>query len=463
MRVKSSATKFFLFTLIFSFIPVASFSAEKVNPGSPCNSQNQTTQYLGKTYTCLKTGKNLIWSKGVSNTTQASKLANLKYTEPTQPSSNIELCKTVEKSSTRQGIANDLATGFPSVSSLAIKNGTVKWALVPLEFTDIRGDANFKARVKDQMALLTEWYASVSEGKFKIEWVVADKWITLPGESSDYKIPFSDGTDRSPAVAEFWNKAISESDKYFDFTNVQTVNFILPLNQNVVSETLQGFPWENSLKNYSTQEGKITSFSIPGAFMNQYNRKYWSYWAHEFGHAMGMPHIGSSREANPYMGLDLMGGNDGYARELSGWLRFVAGWLDDNKVYCQELAKLSKTDLTLVPLSGTDNGLKMVVIPVSDSKTLIIESRRETKFSCTMPNKRNGVLAYLYDATLGHGENFLIPITPKGRKAVGSSDCQVSRFPDPLLYKGQKISVEGVTIEVLNSQNLDKIRISRAS
>jgi hypothetical protein len=217
------------------------------------------------------------------------------------------------------------------------------------------------------------------------------------------------------------------------------------------------------VKNYTTQEGKISSFSIPGVFMNQAGRQYWSYWAHEFGHAMAIPHVGSSRIANPFQPLDLMGSQDGYSRELSGWQRFVAGWLDDAKVHCQEFSSLSGNEITLVPLSDRSDGIKMVVIPITNSKSLIIESRRETKFSCTMPTKRNGVLAYIYDSTLGHGENFLIPFMPEGRPEEGSSNCLVSPFPNPLLYKGQKIDFEGVTIEILDSLNYDKIRISKKS
>ena len=435
-----------------------------VKAGAKCKTAGFTSVAAGKTFTCIKSGKKLVWNKGITNTTTSSTSKTITYALPTQPSSDLNLCKIKESNSNRAGMQNSvLATGFPAVSNLAQKTGTVKWALVPIDFSDMHGDVNFRSRVNSQMSMLSDWFNTVSEGKFKVEWVVADKWTTLPGTSSDYKIPFSDSPDRSPAIADFWKKAISETDKSFDYTNIETVNFILPLEQNVVTETLQGFPWDQAVKNYVTNEGKISSFSIPGVFMNQDGRQYWSYWAHEFGHAMGMPHIGSSRTPNEFLSLDLMGSQDGYTRELSGWLRFVAGWLDDEKVYCKELANLNKTDLTLAPLSSTNSGIKMVVVPISETKALIVESRRETKFSCKMPTKKNGVLAYLYDATQSHGENFLIPVTPKGRSAEGSSDCPVNQYPDPILHEGEKINIEGVTIEVLESLNYDRIRISKAS
>jgi hypothetical protein len=58
-----------------------------------------------------------------------------------------------------------------------------------------------------------------------------------------------------------------------------------------------------------------------------------------------------------------------------------------------------------------------------------------------------------------HGEDFLKPITLEGRSNESSSNCLVVPYPNPILYKGQKISVEGVTVEVVDSLNYDKIKI----
>lgn len=78
-----------------------------------------------------------------------------------------------------------------------------------------------------------------------------------------------------------------------------------------------------------------------------------------------------------------------------------------------------------------------------------------------MPSKRNGVLIYTYEGTLMHGENFLKPITPEARAIESSSNCMVQPYPNPFFYKGEKISVEGITIEVIESLNYDKIRFSK--
>jgi hypothetical protein len=80
-----------------------------------------------------------------------------------------------------------LPTGFPR-HTIAQKAGIVKWALIPLDFSDLPGEPDFKSRIDDQMKLTSEWFDTVSEGKYKVEWVVADKWVRLPGKTSDYEI-----------------------------------------------------------------------------------------------------------------------------------------------------------------------------------------------------------------------------------------------------------------------------------
>ena len=71
---------------------------------------------------------------------------------------------------------------------------------------------------------------------------------------------------------------------------------------------------------------------------------------------------------------------------------------------------------------------------------------------------------YTYDANLSHGEDFLLPIYPTGRQKenhnVTPKPCNSEPFSDPLLYRGDKLTIDGVGIEVLLSGNLDRIRVT---
>jgi len=389
--------------------------------------------------------------------------AELAYAEPSQPGGSVEMCRIREISNSR-GMT---WAGFPDQGPMTQRSGVVRWALIPIDFPDLPGESGFRTRVDDQMELLSEWFETVSGGKLKVEWVVLDRWATLPENSTEYVIPESVNVSDAANGPKLFVDAMNAADPLFDFSGVQTVNFILPGGQTFIGEGSQGFPWDEVVRNYRSNEGSIDSYSIPGQYFDLPGKAYWSYWAHEFGHAIGLPHVGSSRgDLPPFNPWDIMGGQDGPSRELSGWLRFLANWLDDDQIFCKRAADIRATEITLIPLSGDQKGVKVAMLPLSETKLLIIESRRETKFSCTTTPSRNGVLVYVYDATLGHGQNFLREISPAGRPNQRDS-CNSLNFrgtppnPDFLLRKGDRVVYEGLTVEVLEHANLDRVRVTR--
>ncbi len=66
MRIKESLAKGFLIALAISLIPVAAISAQKISPGSTCKVYKQKVTNQNKVYTCIKSGKKLVWNKGVA-------------------------------------------------------------------------------------------------------------------------------------------------------------------------------------------------------------------------------------------------------------------------------------------------------------------------------------------------------------------------------------------------------------
>jgi hypothetical protein len=55
-----------MISLAIAAIPVPAVSAPKVTPGSTCKVFKQKVVYQNRTYTCIKSGKKLVWSKGVA-------------------------------------------------------------------------------------------------------------------------------------------------------------------------------------------------------------------------------------------------------------------------------------------------------------------------------------------------------------------------------------------------------------
>ena len=484
--------------ICISTITVASLLAPTQAPIAPEYSQKNIQQYeftnkscsksmLNKVKNntiCLKNGKVYRWAikktdtpspvktkEPVATPTPTPTQKNIDvYSVPSELSDNVELCKIKETNlnGPRKAKGWDapeapifgLPSGFPGISPLTQRNGTLKWALIPIDFPDLAGEKNFRSRVDEQMKLLSEWYSTVSEGKLKIEWVVLDKWVTVPGKSTDYVTPLSANLNSSSNNEKLFKDALKSADPFFDFTNVKTINFLLPEAQTVVTESIQGFPWDKALQGAITNEGSISSFSMAGAIFFKPDREIWSYWAHEFGHAIAIPHVGASRNSSPFQVMDIMGNEGGITRELSGWLRFVAGWMSNEKIFCKTKDNLKQTNLTLVPLSSEKDGVKMAVIPVSDTKAVVIESRRSSKFSCKNPIIGDGVLVYTYDGNFTHGEEFLKPIFPSERPVLRST-CLTPPSADLILHKGDKVTVDGITIEVLTHGNYNNIIVTK--
>ena len=65
MGIKHKFLKGILIVLALALIPVSAISAQKITPGAACKSVNQKSVYMKKTYTCIKSGKKLVWNKGV--------------------------------------------------------------------------------------------------------------------------------------------------------------------------------------------------------------------------------------------------------------------------------------------------------------------------------------------------------------------------------------------------------------
>jgi M6 family metalloprotease-like protein len=444
--------------------PTPTNSADDLHT-KPCAKENDRIKNSVNEFLCRKDpyGR-LIWmvnyrfaNPNPRPTLPAIKYDINQYAEPKMPSAPIQNCKIQEKSD-QGALRGDLASGFPFMPRFQSYPAKYKMALVPIDFADFEGDKGFRSRVNDQMQLMSDWYKDVSGGRLIIEWVVSDEWIRLPGTSKDYFVEFS---GKYPDTENFWKNVLPVVDSKFDLTGVQTINFLLPQNQQFIYESVQSFSFLSEMKKYNSSKTKIFSFATAGTVFEAPDTALWEYWAHEFAHEIGLAHVGASRgEVEPIMQMDLLGDHDGPYRELSGWMRFIIGWLSDSQVYCQETSGFTSNEISLVPLSDNKVGIKTVVIPTGVDSAIVIDSRRPTKYGCPVPNLPGGVLVYTYDAKLGNQSYFIKAHYPGGRQPT--IRCEVrTTYPDILLHTGDSVQVGAYKITVTSSGTYDQIRITK--
>ena len=354
-------------------------------------------------------------------------------------------------------------SGFPRLDSKLATSGELKWAIVPVDFVDMPGESGFYTKVQEQMDLASSWIERASDGKAKISWVTQKNWIRLPGSTKNLEMLLSSTTSNNLNAANFWKIAIDTSDQFINYAGVQGVHFILPKGQTFIGESAKGYFWESAFSSVLNKEtSSIGFFTVPGVFydLDNLGRAWWTLWVKEYTRTIGVAAIGAQRSETDFQTYTIHGNTDG-ERELNSWQRFMIDWIPERKIYCQTLGNFRDTEVTLVPLNdGSTDGYKMVIIKLSETKALILESRRSNQFACTTPTKREGVLAYIYDAKLGNGQDFFEPISPPGR-ALERSSCANPMSANLLLQAGDSVTTNGITVEVVAHGNLDQIRLKK--
>jgi len=79
----SSISKILFVAMVFALIPVSAFSAPKVTAGSTCKTYKLKVSNMNKIYTCIKSGKKLVWSES-TQTAKASAKPTETAAKPTE-------------------------------------------------------------------------------------------------------------------------------------------------------------------------------------------------------------------------------------------------------------------------------------------------------------------------------------------------------------------------------------------
>ena len=260
----------------------------------------------------------------------------------------------------------------------------------------------------------------------------------------------------------FSKDILAEVDSYINFSGAQMVVVVVP--GGTPLDVIQ----QGQLGDFFTQEGIIGAGSsvYPDTYANPLRLKYAGlahpyWWIHEFFH-LGIPlvdHYGDQRfDVNSEYGMGwwtLMtpGGGD-----LSIWEKWILGYISDSQVRC---ADKSNTSLHwLAPSSVKTTEDKALVIPLSQTKVIVIESIRAAGMYYKWPKNTWGALTYVVDVTKEeHGQGMKL-ILPQNRSA-GTIPYRLAEAP---LRKGESIIYEGVKISIVESGDFgDVIKVEKVN
>lgn len=143
--------------------------------------------------------------------------------------------------------------------------------------------------------------------------------------------------------------------------------------------------------------------------------------------------------------------------ELTTWEKWLLGMTLDSQVQC--LDKGNTSQVWVAPTGVKTLKPKLAVIPISQTKVIVIESRRAAGLDYKLAKRSEGVLIYTVDTTQSDHEFGFKLIS--NRLPSRNTDFV---FSDATLKKGETVSSDGVRITVVESGSFgDVIRVEPAS
>jgi hypothetical protein len=205
--------------------------------------------------------------------------------------------------------------------------------------------------------------------------------------------------------------------------------------------------------------GKTIQQGITAAFINPstHAQVMPNFLVHEMGHIFGLLHPLSQDKGYLW---NVMFWEVVPAPDLFGWEKFKLKWIEPSQVDC--LAGVPTDAITdyLEATSIASSNTKLTVLKLSDSKALVVESRRKSELDDLLPSEE-GVLVYTVETNLRSNNG---PIKLLSNGAPGHFVKETgNQLMVGSLRQGESVSAEGVKVTVIkHGKNGDFISISKS-
>ena len=379
---------------------------------------------------------------------------NVLATTPVYAFNAVSPCQLVDQVTSMRGYNVDISAGFPKVGQRLPSFGRIKALVVPIDFTDIVGKDNTVTYFTDVTNGVRDFYYKQSYGAIAFDFDIVPTWIHAPFTSTKF------GTGGSVGAGDpngYLNELISLTDGAIDYSGYDAVYYLVPKEM-----PMANMGWGPAITSpHWISNGVIINGATGGADMYYVENNgivggRWKWMAHETGHAFGLydEDLEHKSQSLGYWGIMAMSWSN-HAIELGAWDRYLQGWLQQSQVNCVEMKSLTTEGAStkISPIVRQDKEVKTIMVPVTSSKILVIESRKSESLD-VIPSQNEGVLVYTVDMMKGQlGGGYVI------QKRVGSIN---TNFEDAALHAGDSITVEGVKITVTGlSTSGDTVKISK--
>ena len=316
--------------------------------------------------------------------------------------------------------ADRLSVGFPISPERIPASGNVNVAVLFVDFPDapaLQGataTADEEGSTHDLFGQIVSdaesYLKAMSYGTFDVTFRPLHRWLRMPHSLSSLYADSDSSLGRGISRFMLINDAIGLADPEFDFEDIDSVVVIAA-------------PEADSIRRGSALLSPDWHFdpdgqTIGNAISLGSNDRRWADGltiAHELGHNLGLPDLYDTSvsrdseghlpdEVDRFVGeFGLMGvGQRSSQAEMFAWSRWQLGWLRDTQVACIKSFPAS-VQLTPLPIPG---GVKAVVVPLTETTALVVESRRLLGYDLYL--RKEGALVYKIDTSVQSGEGPIV-------------------------------------------------------
>lgn len=332
-----------------------------------------------------------------------------------------------------------MSLGFPRDPAKVRSTGEVRYTVLFVDFPGAPATRTPESMFSAVSPQSEAYFRSVSYGKMTLVYQPELRWLRMSQPASAYV--FSTFAGHRSYIQE----AVTLAGSSVDYSRTDAL--LVLADPSTVGLSTAGPALGANLGDGVNAGGRMLA---NGVTSGRDLATWGALWAsHEIGHNLGLPDLyASSAPGHRYVGMySLMGLISGPGREFFAWERWNLDWIDDSQVWCATTTGTTEVPLTPVSQSG---GLKMIVVPVTATSAIVVESRRAEGYDSGFAS---GALAYVVDVSLR---------TQQGPIRVLPLDEADQSKSSAILTAGRSLSHAGVTVSVVSSTgSTDTVRIVR--
>ncbi len=327
--------------------------------------------------------------------------------------------------------------GWPRIDQRMRATGTITSQVIMVDFPDAPAKIT-PEQVFEKLKGVTEVFKEMSYGKFNFFMQPTYKWYRMSKPATEYD-PLGPTFEKHRA---YLSEALQLADPDVDFSKSES--FIVLTDPNnvpfVAGPAFAAISDPITLDNTDFYNGTGSAADLAN----------WGFmWAnHELSHTLGLVDLYAFESDDAKNNFDLLRftGQFSYMGDLSpesfapglfAFERWNLGWLDDDQVICSTDNEMTHL-ITPLPESG---GIKAVIIPITKTKVVVVESRRPLGIDRNL--KKSGALVYVVDSEVesGLGPIQVYPVDIK-------NDPLFTQAPRAV---GETVEIEGLNIKVISS------------